>query len=130
MSKKSKNSKAIDRPFDPKVLRKAEAIAARYQIILLQEDDWFYGHGLELPHVYGDGQTAQAATDDTRAALTATVATILEDGERPPVPAADQTRGVQVNIRMNAEEKAIITQKAAQKGFRSISDYMRAVAVG
>lgn len=125
-----KQPPALDRPFDSKIVRKAEGIAVKYQVILLQEDGWFYGHGLELPNVYGDGKTAQAAVDDTRSALVATVASMLEDGERPPSPAAEQTRGAQVNIRMNAEEKEIITQKARAKGFRSISDYIRAVAVG
>lgn len=131
MSKRLKSSEQdLSRPFDPEILRQAEAYASRYQVILWEEDGWYYGHGLEFPHAYGDGKTPTAAVTDTRKAFVLAVATLLELGERPPVPAMEQTRSLQVNIRMNAEEKAIIGQKARQMGFRSISDYIRAVAVG
>lgn len=132
MSKKSKNSedqKNPNRPFDPEILRQAEALASKYQVILWEEENWYYGHGLEFPHAYGDGKTPTAAVIDTRKAFVLAAASMLEDGERPPVPTMEQTRNVQVNIRMNAEEKEIITQRARQKGFRSISDYIRAIAV-
>ncbi len=129
MSSKSKNLK-VDRPFDPALFKKAESIANEYQIVVWKEDGEFYGRGLEMPNVFGDGKTVQAAVKDCRSALTATVATLLELGEHPPAPAMEQTRNVQVNIRMNAAEREIVTQKAKQKGFRSISDYMRSVAVG
>ncbi len=130
MSNKSKSSKALDRPFDPALLCKAKALAANCEIILWQEEGRFYGHGLEFPHVYGDGDTAEKAVEGVREAMVAATAYMLEVGDRPPVPAQEQTRNVQVNIRMNAEEKEIITPRAKQKGFRSISGYMRSVATG
>lgn len=130
MSKTSKTSKVIDAPFDADITARAARIADTYQIILAQEDGWYYGRGLELSHVHGDGKTAQAAIDDTRSALAATVASILVDGAEPPLAASLQTRPVQLNIRMNAQEKALIMEKARVRGFRSVSDYIRSVAIG
>lgn len=134
MSKKSKNSKPTDawlhRPFEPDILARAEALADRYQVILQEEEGWFYGHGLEFPHAFGDGKTPAAAVKETRKAFTLAAATMLEQGQQPPIPAAEQTKPVQLNIRLNAEEKALITEKARAKGFRSVSDYIRSVAIG
>jgi hypothetical protein len=59
MSVKSKKSaEAIDRPIDAGVMAKAKAIAREYQVILACEDGHWYGRGLELPDVHGDGKTA------------------------------------------------------------------------
>ena len=92
MSVKSKKSaKAIDRPFDADVMAKAKAIAQEYQVILACEDGHWYGRGLEMPRVFGDGKTANQCIENTREALTAAVAYLLEEGQRPPTPATDGT---------------------------------------
>ena len=60
MSAKSKNTaKAIDRPFDPAILAKARKIAEQYQVIVAFEDGHWYGRGLELPGIHGDGKTVE-----------------------------------------------------------------------
>jgi predicted RNase H-like HicB family nuclease len=127
MSDKSKNSKgqAIDRPFDAAVLGKAKEIVADYEIVVAFEDGQWYGHGLELPGAHGDGKTPQAAVADTREAMIGVVAYMLEEGERPPEPARQGHRTVQINIRVTPEEKAVLESRSRAKGFRGLSDFIR-----
>ena len=129
MSAKSRNltaSKALDRPFAKAILARAKEIADQYQIVLKFEDDEWYGHGLELPTTYGDGKTPQAAVADTREGLVTTVAYLLEKGETPPAPAQEGNRSVQINIRVTPEEKAVLESRSRSKGFKGLSDYIRA----
>ena len=128
-SKNSKSELAIDRPFDKAILAKAREIATQYKIVLEFEDGDWYGHGLEMPTVMGDGKTVQAAVKDTREALIAVVAYTLEQGQTPPAPAREGNRSVQVNVRLTPEEKAILETKAKAKGFRGLSDFIRATAL-
>lgn len=130
MSAKSKKSvKAIDRPIDADVMAKARKIAGAYQVILACEDGRWYGRGLEMPRVFGDGKTANQCIEDTREALTVAVACLLEEGQRPPTPASEGTRTMQVNVRLTAEEKALLEVTAKRKGFTGLSDYVRAAAM-
>ena len=93
MSGKSKESaKALDRPFSPDVWNQARKIADGYQVILNCEDGHWYGRGLELPNVFGDGKTVNACMKDTREALCGAVALLLEQRQRPPSPAQAGTR--------------------------------------
>jgi predicted RNase H-like HicB family nuclease len=130
MSVKSrKSAKAIDRPVAADVAAKAAAIAQAYQVILACEDGHWYGRGLEMPRVYGDGKTADDCIENTREALTAAVAYLLEEGQRPPTPASENKRTAQVNVRLTAEEKALLEMTAKREGYHSLSDYVRAAAV-
>jgi predicted RNase H-like HicB family nuclease len=131
MSAKSKNSrktkapKALDRPFAPAVMERAVQIAAKYQVILQFEDGEWYGRGLELPNAFGDGETPDACVKMTREAFAGVVATMIEDGQRPPVPASEALRDQQVNVRLTTEEKARLEESSQQAGFRGVSDYVR-----
>jgi predicted RNase H-like HicB family nuclease len=132
MSGKSQScEKAADpaRPFDPGILARARKIAADYEIVLWSEDGEWYGRGLELPHTYGDGKTPAACIASVRQGLVATVATMLEDGEQPPVAARSGQRTEQVNIRLTASEKALLENRSRARGFRGVSDYVRAAAL-
>lgn len=137
MSSKSKNfnapgrSTARDpaRPFDPAILAHAKKLTAAYEIVMWFEDGEWYGRGLELPHTYGDGKTPAACVTSVRAGLVLTVATMLEDGERPPVPARSGERTEQVNIRLTASEKALLDNRSRAGGFRGVSDFIRAAAL-
>jgi predicted RNase H-like HicB family nuclease len=134
MSERSKSSKgkaALDpaRPFDPAILARARVIADRYRIVLEREDDWWYGHGLEMPGAGGDGATVEAAVADTREALVTVVATMLEKGERPPAPASTGRRTEQINVRLTAEERLHLENRSQVQGFRGLSDYVRAAAL-
>ena len=132
MSGKSRSSQKVAdpaRPFDPAVLKRAREIAAEYEIVMWFEDGEWYGHGLELPHTYGDGKTPAACIASVREGLVATVATMLEDGERPPAAARAGERTEQVNIRLTAAEKTLLENRSRAGGFRGVSDYVRAAAL-
>jgi predicted RNase H-like HicB family nuclease len=130
MSAKSRSSdQAIDRPFDKAVLKRAGEIVARYKIVLAFEDGEWYGHGLELPGANGDGKTPQAAVADTREAMVAVVAYMLEEGQAPPQPAREGNRTEQINVRVTPEEKAVLESRSRAQGFRGLSDYLRASAL-
>jgi predicted RNase H-like HicB family nuclease len=122
-------SRDPDHPFAADVLDQSQAIVADYQIILTSEDGEWYGRGLELPNVFGDGATPAKCIDSTREALTAAVAYLLEQGQTPPAPAKQGKRTTQVNVRLTAEEKAILEGTARRKGFEGLSDYLRAAAL-
>lgn len=104
-------------------------MVADYQIILASEDGAWYGRGLELPHVFGDGPTPAACIDNTREALAAAVAYMLEQDQTPPTPAKQGKRTTQVNVRLTAEEKVILEGTAHRKGFEGLSDFIRAAAL-
>ena len=125
----SRRSKAIDRPFEAAILRRAKEISEAYQLVLQLEDGAYFGHCLELPLVMGDGRTADECVQNIREALKVTVAYMLEEGRRPPTPASEQTRSKQVNIRLTSAEKATLQEAASRKGFRGISDYLRHTAL-
>jgi predicted RNase H-like HicB family nuclease len=123
--KKADGAKPIDRPFDPPIFRRARRIAEKYQVILQFEDGEWYGRGLELPNAFGDGKTPDACVKMTREAFAAVVATMIEDGHKPPLPASDALRDQQVNVRLTTEEKARLEESSQQAGFRGVSDYVR-----
>ena len=128
-AKSAKSSKAVRRPFDPEILRRAGKIAQEYQIIIHFEDGEYYGRGLELPSVMNNGKTPDECVSATRDALTTAVAFMLESGEVPPPPASDNKRTEQVNVRLTAEEKLMLEEAARNRGFRGVSDYVRTASL-
>ena len=82
----------ISRPFDPRILRRARAIAARYRIALWREHGEWWGQGVEEPAAKGDGRTMQLAAKSTREALIVYVAYLLETGQSVATPILDQER--------------------------------------
>jgi len=71
----------------------------------------------------------RAAVADTREALVTAVAYLLEKDQAPPAPAREGNRSVQANVRLTPEEKAILESRAKAKGFRGLSDYIRAAVL-
>lgn len=130
MSKKSKNSKsAVNRPFDPEVLRRAAEIAGKYQVILQFEEGDYIGRGLELPNAFEDGKTPDECVAKTREMFITVVATMIEEGEVPPPPASEGKRTEQVNVRLSVEEKLVLEASARCRGYAGLADYIRAVAI-
>ena len=125
---KPKNSVGKTKPrrgeFSPDILERARKIAAGYEIVLWQEDDGWYGRGLELPLTMGDGKTPTECVKSTREALIVTVAYLIEKGEKPPIPVDDGERVEQVNIRLTRREKLLLEQTATRLGHRGLSDYL------
>lgn len=128
-TKKLKRSdRRLDRPFDRAVLRRACRIAEGYRLLLEpNEEVGFIGRAIELPNVLADGATPDECVRSTREALTTTVATMLETGQRPPTPAG--ARQAQMNIRLSAEEKLFLEDTARRHGFRGVSDFVRTAAL-
>ncbi len=73
----------------------------------------------------GDGKTDGECLECTRKSLVLSVATMLENGQRPPLPAEVGERTEQVNIRLSRAEKTAMEEAASAGGFRSVSDYLR-----
>jgi len=127
---KSKSSSAkIDRPFDPALLLRARQIADGYRIIIRQEDDEYYGQALELPGAMNDGKTPDECMENTLEIVTTSIATMLERGEIPPLPSSDERRDEQVNVRLSKLEKLTFEETAKSRGFRGLSDFMRAATL-
>lgn len=130
MSARSKSSsKALNRPFDRALLKRAADIAAKYQIILEFEDGAYFGRGLEMPYVMGDGKTPDECVSATREALTIAAASMLEEGKVPPAPASSNKRTEQINVRLTPEERLLLEELARNRGFRGISDFVRNVSL-
>jgi predicted RNase H-like HicB family nuclease len=91
--KKPREEDQLRRPFDKKVMARAKAIAARYQIKIWREDGHWFGVGVEEPGTYGDGRTLQQCVKDVREALAVTVAYMIESGQSVVRPLLDQERG-------------------------------------
>jgi len=79
--------------------------------------------------VLGLGDTPQACYTETIELLVSALATMLEMGDKPPLPASAGKREQQVNIRVTADERMRIEEAARQAGFRSVSDFIRAAAL-
>lgn len=125
----SKKLKKLNRAFDKKIVDTAKKVVDKYEIILMQADGEWYGKGLEIPTVFGDGKTPDECIKNTKDALVAAVAHLLERGEAIPVPASAGKRTEQVNIRLTAEEKAILGASARSQGFKGLADFIRARAI-
>lgn len=116
-----------DRPFDPSLLKQAAATAARYRITLEPDDDAYTARAVEFPTIFTSAPTPNDCDAKIRQMLTIAVATMLEMGQRPPLPAAK--RRVQVNIRLSADEKTRLEEAAHHAGFRGLSEYIRFAAL-
>jgi predicted RNase H-like HicB family nuclease len=129
-SAKSKSRSAkLDRPFDAELLKRARQIAEQYRIIIHHEDGEYYGQALELPGAMNDGNTPVECLENTIDIVTTTIATMLERGEIPPLPASDERREEQVNVRLSKLEKLTFEEVARSRGFRGLSDFMRAATL-
>lgn len=129
-SKASKAKEPIEGPFDPTIEAQARKLSAQYRVVLQKGDgDGFVGTCLEIPTVFSTGKTANACVEATYKALTVAVATMLEAGVTPPQPLTERKRTEQMNVRLDGEEKLVLRSAAKRRGYRSASDYVRAVAL-
>lgn len=121
---------AHTRAFARKILDQAERLASQYGVVIRREpDSGFVGEAVELPFNVGVGATPEECLRETREILVSAIAVMLERGQRPPSPASEQRREVQLNIRLTADERLRLQEAARQAGFRSISDYVRSAAL-
>lgn len=125
----SNKSKKLNKAFNKNILSTAKKIAEKYEIIVVFENGDWYGRGLEMPNVFGDGKTPDECLKNTREGLVSAVAHLLERKEVVPAPASQGKRTEQVNIRLTAEEKAILGASAKARGFHGLADFIRAKAL-
>jgi predicted RNase H-like HicB family nuclease len=119
-----------DRPFDPVILDRAREIARKYTILLEPDDDCGYvGTSLEMPGVYNDGKSADDCVKAVRESLTIAVAYLIEKRKTPPIPADEQVRNKQVNIRVTEAEQRRLKEAALARGYTDVSDYLRTSAL-
>lgn len=125
-SKSVAKSKRLELPFKESVVRKAKKIVADYRIILERNNSLgFIGSSVELPTVFADAKTPEKCYKATEDALMAAVATMIECGQRPPLPSSAKRRTEQVNVRLTAEEKLLFSNAAVNHGFKGVSDFIR-----
>lgn len=123
---KKKPRQTLSEPFEKDILAKAQKLAKDYHIVLEQSARLgFVGSSVELPNVYADGKTADDCYAAMQQALAVAVATMLECGQRPPVPMDARKRTLQVNIRLTPEEKSLLSHASAILGFSGVSDFIR-----
>ena len=125
----SNKSKKLDRPFSKKALGVAKKVVDKYEIILTFSDGEWYGRVLEMPTIFGDGSTPSKCVKNTKEALLATIAHLLESGDVVPVPTCEGKRDKQVNVRLTVEEKAILGAAASSQGFKGLGDFIRTRAL-
>lgn len=117
-------------PFKPSILREAKKFAGEYHIILERNDELgFIGTSIELPTVFSDGKTPDKCYKSTQQALTVAAATMIESGQKPPQSSSTKKRTAQVNIRLSAEEKLLLSNSATNSGFKGLSDFIRDAAL-
>lgn len=99
---------------------------------MIERDDdktGFIGCTVEMPFAFGEGTTIAACFKDTLQATALSIATMLEDNLQPPSPSRSGKREQQLNIRVGADEKLRLEAAADREGYRSVSDFVRAVAL-
>ncbi|MFA6185690.1 MAG: hypothetical protein WC770_00555 [Phycisphaerae bacterium] len=120
----------IDKPFNVSILHKAEKIASQYRIILEKNEKLGYiGSSVELPGVFVDAKTPEKCYKAVEEALTIAIATMVENGQTPPLPSSENKRTFQVNVRLTSDEKLLISNAANSSGFKGISDFIRSTAL-
>ena len=102
-------------------------MAERYRIVLEREEEGYLARAVEFPTVFALAGTPNECEAKIREMLTIAVATMLEMGDSPPLPASK--RRVQVNIRLSGDEKLVLEESAQQAGFRGVSEFVRFAAL-
>jgi predicted RNase H-like HicB family nuclease len=120
----------LSKAFDEKLLQRGRELASQYSILFRpSEQHGFSATCLEFPTVFVHGKTVAQCDKKAREALAIGVAVMLEQGDTPPLPASDERRDQQVNIRLTSEEKLLLEDSARRRGYRGLSDFMRAAAM-
>jgi predicted RNase H-like HicB family nuclease len=127
---KQRIHKQLEKAFDETDLANAKEIIDGYHIIVEKNDKMGYiASSVELPTVFADGKKETECFRAIREALTGAVATMIACGQKPPQSMSANKRTEQVNIRLTAYEKMLLTNKAVNLGFKGISDLVRNVVI-
>jgi predicted RNase H-like HicB family nuclease len=119
-----------DKPFAKGTRDEARKIAKGYTISVRElEGHGYVGCSIELPTIEGYGDTPQLCYESTRDAGEFTVATMLERGEVPPLPAAAEQRTAQVNVKLTPLERDMFSALAQRLGYKGLSDFIRSTVL-
>ena len=119
-----------EKPSAKDILDEARRIARGYTISVRElEGHGYVGSSLELPTIEGYGDTPQMCYESTRDAGEFAVATMLERGEVPPLPAAAEQRTAQVNVKLTPLEKDMFSALAQRLGYKGLSDFIRSTVL-
>jgi|GEM_PF-5920973 predicted RNase H-like HicB family nuclease len=94
------------------VVEEAERIVRGYSTFMKPHSSSGYmGYALELPAVVARGETQEECLSALRESLIHSVAMMLAQDRKPPVPARDR-KVEQINVRLSAEEKLALMELA------------------
>lgn len=120
----------VDRAFEVAVLKRAREVTLGYRLVIQPAEGLgFIGRSVELPGVMAGGKTHEQCVKAVVMATETAVAALLEMGETPPAPASARKRTEQINIRLTSEEKLLLEEESERKGFRGVSDFVRATVL-
>jgi predicted RNase H-like HicB family nuclease len=130
---KTKNkADEIVRDYQPaeKVLRAARKALATYTLVIEPDSQLSYiGWAKELSTVFADGPTPEDCVATLKFSLESALSAMLEDGLELPRPISEAKRTQQVNIRLTPYEKQLLMRESAKRGFRGVSDLIRAQTI-
>ena len=113
----------LESAFGADTLVIAREIVAGYHITTERSDrPGFIGSSIELPTVFAEASTPSECYNAAEEALTGAVATMIECGQKPP---QSSLRTEQASIRLTPYEKAWLSQRATDLGFKGVSDFIR-----
>jgi predicted RNase H-like HicB family nuclease len=129
-----KMKKTIDQVPEYQQTRKAVQAARKalgtYTLVIEPDAQLkYFGWAKEFPTVFADGPTPEACVAALRFALESMLASMVDDGLELPRRVAEAKRTQQVNIRLTPYEKQLLTRESAKRGFRGISDLIRAQTI-
>ena len=118
------------KPFKDSVLNKARGIVTGYHIVIEENEELgFVGSSVEIPTVSVIRNTPAKCYTAAQEALKVAVATMIECGKTPPQAFSAKKRNVQINIRVNGEEKLLLASASKMLGFKGLSDFVRTSAI-
>ena len=120
----------LEDAFGRTILAKAREFVRGYRIILERNAELGYiGNSVELPTVFADDKELGECYRSTEEALIVAVATLIEEGRKPPLSSLAKRRTEQVNMRLTPDEKLRMKSKADALGYKGISDFVRHCAI-
>jgi predicted RNase H-like HicB family nuclease len=129
-TKKKADENVRDYQPGDKVLRAARKALATYTLVIEPDSQLSYiGWAKELSTVFAGGPTPEDCVATLKFSLESALSAMLEEGLELPRPISEAKRTQQVNIRLTPYEKQLLMRESAKRGFRGVSDLIRAQTI-
>jgi predicted RNase H-like HicB family nuclease len=112
-----------------RTVREYYPLAAYTLVIEPDPQIGYVGWAKEFPTVFADGPTPEDCMSALKFCLESSLGAMLDEGMELPRPISEAKRTQQVNIRLTPYEKQLLTRESAKRGFRGISDLIRAQTI-